>query len=123
MVKTKKSNGANLGFEEKLWAAADKMREHADPAPRKSYNEWSKEELVREIRKLEKRKKYGIVWEDKPEQAAELCKENLPVLVEDKSREIAASDDKLTNILIEGDNYHGLSVLNYTHKGTIDLTP
>ena len=77
----KKNNGANLGFEEKLWAAADKMREHADPASRKSYNEWSKEELVREIRKLEKRKKYGIVWEDKPELAAELCKENLPVLI------------------------------------------
>src|SRR5665811_1519855 len=26
------SNGANLGFEEKLWAAADKMRGHMDPA-------------------------------------------------------------------------------------------
>src|SRR6266849_4732979 len=25
-------NGANLGFEEKLWAAADKMRGHMDPA-------------------------------------------------------------------------------------------
>ena len=30
--KTKlKNNGANLGFEEKLWAAADKMRGHMDP--------------------------------------------------------------------------------------------
>jgi len=28
----KKSNGANLGFEEKLWQAADKMRGHMDPA-------------------------------------------------------------------------------------------
>ncbi|MDT4952776.1 MAG: type restriction enzyme protein [Acidobacteriota bacterium] len=26
------SNGANLGFEEKLWAAADRMRGHMDPA-------------------------------------------------------------------------------------------
>src|SRR3990167_7630041 len=25
-------NGANLGFEEKLWQAADKMRGHMDPA-------------------------------------------------------------------------------------------
>jgi len=31
MVK-KKSNGANLGFEEKLWAAADKLRGHIDAA-------------------------------------------------------------------------------------------
>ena len=29
---TTKSNGANLGFEEKLWAAADKMRGHMDAA-------------------------------------------------------------------------------------------
>ncbi len=28
----KNSHGANLGFEEKLWAAADKMRSHMDPA-------------------------------------------------------------------------------------------
>ena len=30
--KQQKTNGANLGFEEKLWAAADKMRGHMDPA-------------------------------------------------------------------------------------------
>ncbi len=28
----KKTNGANLGFEEKLWAAADKLRGHMDAA-------------------------------------------------------------------------------------------
>ena len=36
MKKTSKKltdgNGANLGFEEKLWQAADKMRGHMDPA-------------------------------------------------------------------------------------------
>ena len=30
--KNKAGNGANLGFEQKLWAAADKMRGHMDPA-------------------------------------------------------------------------------------------
>ncbi len=30
--KAKKANGANLGFEEKLWAAADKLRGHMDAA-------------------------------------------------------------------------------------------
>ena len=29
---TQKSNGANLGFEEKLWQAADRLRGHMDPA-------------------------------------------------------------------------------------------
>ena len=27
----KRNNGASLGFEEKLWQAADKMRGHMDP--------------------------------------------------------------------------------------------
>lgn len=85
-----------------------------------NFETWSKEELVREIEKLYKRKKYGVVWEDKPEELAELCKEKLPVLAEDKSKEIVLDSSKPTNILIEGDNYHALSVLNYTHKGRID---
>jgi type I restriction enzyme M protein len=30
--KAKESNGANLGFEQKLWQAADKLRGHMDSA-------------------------------------------------------------------------------------------
>jgi len=88
---------------------------------KKDYANWSKTELVKELDKLSKRKKYGIVWEDKPEQVAELCKEKLPILEEDKKKEIKTDVKKPTNILIEGDNYHALSVLNYTHKGKIDV--
>jgi len=87
----------------------------------KNHHAWSKEDLVREIEKLKKRKKYGLVWEDKPEQVAELCKEQLPILIEEKGKGILADSSKPTNILIEGDNYHALSVLNYTHKGKIDV--
>ena len=87
----------------------------------KDYSEWSKTELVKEIKKLEKRKKYGIVWEDKPEKVADLCKEKLPILEEDTKKEIKTDDKKPVNILIEGDNYHALSVLNYTHKGKVDV--
>lgn len=90
-------------------------------AMKKDYSTWSKTELVRELKKVEKRKKYGIVWEDKPEQVAVLCKEKLPVLEEDKSKNILSGRDKPINVLIEGDNYHALSVLNYTHKGAIDV--
>jgi len=35
--------------------------------PKENYSEWTKQELIKEIKKLKKRKKYGIVWEDKPE--------------------------------------------------------
>src|SRR3989338_1564924 len=87
----------------------------------KDYTEWSKTELVREIKKLEKRKKYGIVWEDKPEIVAKKCETELPILEEDTKKEIKTDDKKPVNILIEGDNHHALSVLNYTHKGSVDV--
>src|SRR3989344_4568674 len=87
---------------------------------KKDYANWSKTELVKELDKLSKRKKYGIVWEDKPEQVAELCKEKLPILEEERGKEIK-TDKSSINVLVEGDNYHALSVLNYTHKGAIDI--
>jgi len=88
---------------------------------KKDYSNWSKEELVRELKKVEKRKKYGIVWEDKPETVAKRCETELPILEEDTNKEIKTDDKKPVNILIEGDNYHALSVLNYTHKGAVDV--
>lgn len=78
-------------------------------------------DLKKEIKHLKSRKKYGLVWEDKPEFVVELCKKKLPVLIEYKNKEIKADDNKPVNILIEGDNYHSLSVLNYTHKRKIDV--
>ncbi|MBU0952408.1 MAG: site-specific DNA-methyltransferase [Elusimicrobia bacterium] len=86
-----------------------------------NYQNLSKEELIAKIQNLEKRKKYGLVWEDKPEEVVELCKEKLPVLKEVKSKEIITDKNKPVNLLIEGDNYHALSVLNYTHEKKIDV--
>src|SRR5437879_3411546 len=88
---------------------------------KKDYSTWSQKELVEEITKLGKRKKYGIVWEDKIEDVAELCRTKLPVLVEETQKQISTDKDLPVNILIEGDNYHALSVLNYTHKGSVDV--
>lgn len=79
------------------------------------------ENLKNEIKRLKSRKRYGLIWEEKPEQVAEFCKEKLPVLTEDKTKEIQIDKKKPVNILIEGDNYHALSVLNYTHQGKIDV--
>ncbi|OGZ15613.1 MAG: hypothetical protein A3J08_00240 [Candidatus Lloydbacteria bacterium RIFCSPLOWO2_02_FULL_51_11] len=88
---------------------------------KKDYSTWTKEQFVDEVARLRKRKKYGLVWEDKPEDVVEQCKTELPVLKEVKSKAIAKDKNGLVNILIEGDNYHALSVLNYTHKGKIDV--
>ena len=45
----------------------------------------------------------------------------MPILEEVKNKEIKNNDGKPTHILIEGDNYHALTCLNYTHKEKIDL--
>jgi len=50
-----------------------------------------------------------------------MCKKKLPVLKEIKNKEIITDKSKPVNLLIEGDNYHALSVLNYTHAGKIDV--
>ncbi len=87
------------------------------------YSGWSKEDLIKRIHELEKRKKYGLVWDEErePEKVVLQCKKELPVLKEVKEKEIKNDPNKPTHILIEGDNYHALSVLNYTHENSIDV--
>lgn len=89
----------------------------------KDYSKLEKDDLLKVIEKLESRKKYGLIWdEEKTKEQFEKESENaLPVLKEVKGREIKTDPNKPTNILIEGDNYHALSVLNYTHLGKIDV--
>ena len=70
---------------------------------------------------LKQKKRYGLVWEDKIEAVVARCERELPVLEEVKQLAIPADGDAPTNLLIEGDNYHALSVLNYTHAGKIDV--
>lgn len=87
----------------------------------KDYDSWDKSRLIKEIKRLSARKKYGLVWEDKPEDVVEKCKTELPVLEEVKERAIESDPSLPTNSIIEGDNYHALSVLNYTHEGRFDV--
>lgn len=89
---------------------------------KKSLSECGREELLEIIRSLKKQKKFGLVWEDKPEKVAAECKKKLPVVKEDADKVISNADvTGPTNLIIEGDNYHTLSVLNYTHAGKIDV--
>lgn len=48
-------------------------------------------------------------------------KKELPVLDQDQDLMIEKNTTGITNLMIEGDNYHTLSVLNYTHAGKIDV--
>lgn len=87
----------------------------------KQLHEYSKEELVEYCKKLLSVKKFGLVWEDKPEDVVIQCQNELPVLEEVEKNAINKLKDSPTNFIIEGDNYHALSVLNYTHAGKVDV--
>ena len=92
------------------------------------------------------KKKYGLVWEDKPEDVEEQLRQSLPVLKEVKEKRILGkalpktdaqtlftnhdnqtnpvnhdSDNFPNHILIEGDNLHALTALTFTHEGKIDV--
>ena len=103
-----------------------------------NYDNWSKEELIKELRRI-KETKYGLVWHrDLPEEKIdvlinpdartpnemfpnEMAGRPFPVLKEVKGKEIKNGGDKPVNLLIEGDNYHSLAVLNFTHEESVDL--
>ncbi len=101
----------------------------------------SDDERSRLIGLLRSHKKYGLVWEDKPEDVEERLRDELPILREVKERfvdgeERSDSADEETHnidcarnlsattpnhILIEGDNLEALTALTYTHEGKIDV--
>src|SRR3989338_5544833 len=102
------------------------------------YKNWSKDELIKEIVKI-KSTTYGLVWHrDLPDEKIdilvnpdartpnelfpnEMAGKPFPVLKEVKGKAIESDKSKLVNLLIEGDNYHSLAVLNFTHREAVDL--
>ena len=81
----------------------------------------SQEERAYLINLVNTKKKYGLVWEDKPEDVEEQLRDNLPVLKEVKDKAIVNGEDYPNHILIEGDNLHALTALSFTHEGKIDV--
>ncbi len=82
----------------------------------------SNEEKSAMLALLHEQKKYGLIWEDKPEDVEIQLNSELPVLTEVKERAIVSENKNAPNhILIEGDNLHAITVLTYTHAGKIDV--
>ncbi len=83
------------------------------------------ERLKKKIAKYEaielKQNRYGLVWLDVPEAFEDDVENKLPILEEVPKLAISSKDGKPTHLLIEGDNYHALTCLNYTHKGKVDV--
>ena len=80
------------------------------------------EEKASLVELLRSQKKYGLVWEDKPEEIETRLVDELPVLTEVTERAIVSdAPDAPNHILIEGDNLDALTALAYTHEGKIDV--
>jgi adenine-specific DNA-methyltransferase len=94
------------------------MASHTDP---KDNQILKLEKEIARLKKSLKEQRYGLVWLDVPEAFEDDVENKLPILKEVPELAIKNNDGKLTHILIEGDNYHALTCLNYTHKGKIDI--
>lgn len=94
---------------------------HTDPKDNKIGKlEKENERLKKQLTKFAK-DRYGLFWFDVPEGFEDDVENKLPILKEVPRLDIKSKDDKPTHILIEGDNYHALTCLNYTHKGKVDV--
>ena len=91
--------------------------------PSNNYSTFTKEQLIAILQKAETNKHYGLVWEEDrvPEKVVQDCIDKLPILEEVKSKSIKSKVKTTENLLIEGDNFHALTVLAKTHKASIDL--
>src|SRR3989344_2731603 len=90
---------------------------------RNKWDNWTEKDYQKEIDTLRKKKTYDyyINWDG--EQTKESFGEEdnkFPVLKEVKDKSIDNGDPKY-NLMIEGDNYHALAVLNFTHNKSIDV--
>jgi len=94
---------------------------HTDPKDNKiSKLEKENERIKKQLTKFAK-DKYGLFWFDVPEGFEDDVENKLPILRELPKLAIKNKDGKPTHILIEGDNYHALTCLNYTHKGKVNV--
>ncbi|MQR94196.1 DNA methyltransferase [Fictibacillus phosphorivorans] len=89
----------------------------------KLYEDLSKEELINIIEKIKRRKKYGLVWDEDvtPEYFLQEKKDSYPVIKYIEEKSIIKYDDAPNHVLIEGDNFHSLFTLNYTHQKAFSL--
>lgn len=85
----------------------------------------AKDDVIAGLEALNQRLSYGLFWdEDHPENFEvfdEQARGAYPVIKANPVLSQLAQPDRPTHLLIEGDNYHALSVLAYTHANSVDL--
>lgn len=80
------------------------------------------ENLRAENARLVSAQKFGLVWEDKPdEQVLKFKNDEYVMLREDPARAVVTDANAVNHILINGDNFHALAALQATHRGKVDV--
>ena len=87
------------------------------------YESLEKGQLINLVERLESRKRYGIVWDEEisSEENLALHANSYPYLKYHSENSIVKGEDAPNFLLIEGDNYHALTSLYYSHKKSVDL--
>lgn len=84
-------------------------------------------ELEKEVERWKSQVKsvrYGLNWMDVPEAFDKDSEDKIPILEEVAEKAVDAKGPlagRPPHVIIEGDNYHALTCLNYTHRGKIDV--
>lgn len=87
-----------------------------------AHSDFSDNDRAALVQLFDQQRRYGLVWEDKPEAVEETLRQYLPVLEEVPARYLPAAEASApAHTLIEGDNLHALTVLSYTHAAQVDV--
>ena len=79
------------------------------------------ERLAFQLKRAAEEGRFGLHWLDVPEDFGPETDNGLPIEKEVKDYALHTPDGKPTHVLIEGENYHALQCLSYTHAGKIDV--
>ena len=85
------------------------------------------EELLNPVKELNNQRRYGLVWEEPSkntygtDSAEQELLKNFPFIKEINEHRIHNGYNNPNHLLIEGDNLHVLKMMQYTHKGKVDV--
>jgi adenine-specific DNA-methyltransferase len=83
-----------------------------------NYDDYSREELIRELRLRDRRPRFGLVWERKEIEHEKAVNEDFVALDWDSG--LSCGEAPYRNLIVEGDNFDALRYLRMTHAGKIN---
>ena len=82
-----------------------------------NYDDYSREELIRELRLRDRRPRFGLVWERKEIEHEKAINDDFVTLAFDT--ELSCGEAPYQNLIVEGDNFDALRYLRMTHAGKV----